>query len=272
VFDLTQLSGVTSPRTFAAERTYFGAGLSVAGGELLGSAHNVAINEESGFAYIVGSDTCGEGLHIADLRNPARPRFAGCFAADGYTHDTQCVNYRGPDAGRAGQEVCFAANEDTITLVDVSDKRRPRQISRTTYPGAAYTHQGWLTEDHRYLLVNDEFDEIELGHGSRTYIWDVADLDAPRLIGTHTLPTRSTDHNLYIRGNRAYLANYSSGLRILDLTNVASGQLTEVGYFDIVPENDNPGFVGAWSNYPFFASGTVLVSGIQQGLFILRPH
>ena len=33
-----------------------------------------------------------------------------------------------------------------------------------------------------------------------------------------------------------------------------------------------PGFNGAWSNYPFFASGTVvIVSGIEQGLFVLRP-
>jgi choice-of-anchor B domain-containing protein len=253
-------------------RDYFGAGLSIGGGEMLGSAHNVAINEETGFAYIVGSSTCNAGLHIADLRNASRPRFAGCFGSDGYTHDAQCVVYRGPDSAWAGSEVCFAANEDTITFVDVTTKSRPRQISRTGYPGAAYTHQGWLTEDHRHFLVNDELDEMRAGHGSRTYIWDVTDLDAPRLLGTHTLPSTAIDHNLFIRGNRAYLANYTSGLRVLDLSEVAAGRLREVGYFDIVPAHDATEFDGAWSNYPFFASGTVLVSGIRQGLFLLHPH
>jgi choice-of-anchor B domain-containing protein len=275
VFDLERLRSVTeavSPLLFGSNTDYFGAGLSIGGGELLGSAHNIVIDEESGFAFIVGSATCGQGLHMVDLRNPLHPRFAGCFGADGYTHDAQCVVYRGPDSTWSGHEVCFASNEDTITFVDVTNKRRPRQISRTGYNGSAYTHQGWLTEDQRFFLVDDELDEIHFGHGSRTYIWDVSDLDAPRLIGTHTLPLASTDHNLFIRGNRAFLANYTSGLRILDLAEVAGGHLREVAYFDIVPENDAPGFVGAWSNYPFFASGTVLVSGIQQGLFILKPH
>jgi hypothetical protein len=35
--------------------------------------------------------------------------------------------------------------------------------------------------------------------------------------------------------------------------------------------SDAPAFNGAWSNYPYFDSGVVIVSGIEQGLFILRP-
>ena len=145
-----------------------------------------------------------------------------------------------------------------VTFVDVTNKRRPRMISRTGYAGSGYTHQGWLTEDQRYFLVDDEFDEIEFGHGSRTYVWDVSDLDAPRLIGNHTLPNASTDHNLFIRGNRAYLANYTSGLRILDLSEVGAGHLREVAFFDIVPESDAPGFVGAWSMPIKSSDGRVL--------------
>ena len=33
-----------------------------------------------------------------DVSVPLNPRFAGCFAEDGYTHDAQCVLYNGPDA------------------------------------------------------------------------------------------------------------------------------------------------------------------------------
>ncbi len=272
VFDLTRLRGAGStPQTFRAEFEYFGAGLGVSQGEQLGSAHNVVINEETGFAYLVGSDTCNGGLHMVDLANPARPRFAGCFSDDGYTHDAQCVVYQGPDTRYRGREICFASNEDTVTIVDVTDKREPRMLSRTSYTGAAYAHQTWLTEDHAHFLLDDEFDEIDLESNTRTYVWSAADLERPRLVGTNVAATTSTDHNLFIRGGHAFQANYSSGLRVLSLANVGRGELAEVAYFDVVPADDEPGFVGAWGNYPFFASGIVLVSGIQQGLFILRP-
>jgi choice-of-anchor B domain-containing protein len=273
VFDLTRLrSVVTHPATFQADATYFGPGVGISFGEMLGSAHNVAVDEESGFAYIVGSDTCEHGLHMVDVREPLRPRFAGCFSEDGYTHDTQCVVYRGPDAEHTGRQICLNSNVDTVTIVDVTDKRRPRMLSRTGYQGSAYTHQGWLTENQRFFIVNDELDEREFGHGTRTYIWNVADLDAPQLIGSHTAPSTATDHNLYVRGSFLYEANYRAGLRIFDLTDVASARLREVAFFDVVPESDAVGFNGAWNVYPFFASGVVLVSGIDQGLFVLRPR
>jgi choice-of-anchor B domain-containing protein len=271
VFDLTALRGVRRPPvTFAATAEYFGPAAGPGSG--LGSAHNVAVDEESGFAYVVGSTTCAGGLHIVDVRDPRHPTFAGCFADDGYTHDVQCVVYRGPDARFAGRQMCFAANEDTLTIVDVTDKARPVQVSRTGYPGAAYTHQAWLTEDHRHLLLDDELDEMRAGHGSRTYIWSVADLARPQLIGTYTAPSTATDHNLYIRGGFAYQANYTSGLRILDLARIGDGRLREAAFFDVDPSGDAPGFAGSWSPFPFFASGVVLVNSIGDGLFVLRPE
>ena len=41
-----------------------------------GSAHNLAINEDSGYAYAVGTGTCSGGPHFVDLQNPAAPVFA----------------------------------------------------------------------------------------------------------------------------------------------------------------------------------------------------
>lgn len=274
VFDLRRLmtNPGGAPVMFAPDFVYYGVGFGLAGGEILGSAHTIAVNEETGFVYVVGArSTCAGGLHMVDVRE-IRPRFAGCFADDGYTHEVQCVVYRGPDAEHQGRELCFAANEDTITVVDVTEKRAPRQLSRVGYEGSAYVHQAWLTEDHQYLISNDELDEIEFGHGSRSYVWDVRDVDGPRLIGVRTAASSATDHNLYVRGDLVYEANYRSGLRILSLDEVASGALTEVAFFDVDPTSDEPGFDGAWSVYPFFASGNVVVSGITQGLFVLRPH
>ena len=72
------------------------------------------------------------------------------------------------------------------------------------------------------------------------------------------------------RGNLAYEANYCAGLRILDITDIETGDLKEVGYFDVAPDCNSPGFKGSWSNYPYFESGTIVVSSIERGLFVLK--
>lgn len=267
VFDLTQLRNVTSPPVTFAETDHY---------DGFGSAHNIVINEETGYAYATGvssgRETCNGGLHMIDIRNPRSPRFAGCYGDDGYTHDAQCVVYDGPDAAHQGQEICFNSNKDTLTIVDVQNKGEPDLLSRTTYAGQRYTHQTWLTEDQQYLLMDDELDERDGGQNTGTYIWDVRDLDAPQMIGRYTSDSNAIDHNLYIRDGYAFEANFQSGLRILDVNDIASADLTEVGYFDFYPEGDAPQFNGAWGVYPFFESGSIIVSGKEQGLLVFRAN
>jgi len=269
VFNLSQLDGLTTAQTWS-NTAYFNGSNS---GITFGNAHNIVINEASGYAYIVGSQQCNEGLYAVDISNPTNPVFAGCFGSDGYTHDAQCVNYIGPDPQHQGTEICFNSNEDTFTIVDVSDKTDMTQISRTGYNGSRYTHQGWLTEDHEYYLMNDELDESGFGHNTRTYMWDVRDLDNPTYLGFYEATNASIDHNLYIKGNLAYCSNYRSGLRVLDVSNIASGSLTEFAYFDTYPSSNSSAFTGTWSNYPYFASGVIAVSDIEGptgGLFLLK--
>ncbi|HEX5707372.1 MAG TPA: choice-of-anchor B family protein [Pyrinomonadaceae bacterium] len=274
VFDLTRLRNVAAPPVNFTETAHY-AGFT--------TAHTLAINEETGFAYAAGTrqnpaltdgaGTCsGRGLHVLNLRNPQSPAFAGCVDADGYTHETQCVVYRGPDAEHRGREICFSANEDTLTIVDVTDKGAPAQLSRNPYEGRGYTHQGWLTEDHRNFLLDDELDERSLTVNTRTFVWDVTDLDAPLVRAVHQGVSTSIDHNLYVRGRFAFESNYRSGLRVLDAAGAGAGILSEVAFFDVYPLDDQPLFNGTWSNYPFFASGVVVASGIEQGLFVLRPR
>lgn len=263
VFDLTNLRGVTSPPVaFTVAAHYSG----------FGSSHNIAVNEDSGYAYAVGTNTCSGGLHIVNIQTPASPSFAGCFSADGYTHDTQCVIYNGPDTQHVGKEICFSANEDTLTIVNVTNKSAMVQLSRTGYAGYGYMHQGWLTEDHRYFLADDETDEASHQHNTHTYVWDVSNLDAPFMVGFHVGPTAAIDHNQYVVGDHVYQANYRAGLRVLRFDELSSADLTEVAFFDIYPANNNRGYNAAWSVYPYFESGVVVVNGIEQGLFVLQPN
>jgi choice-of-anchor B domain-containing protein len=271
VFDLTRLRDVSAPQTFTADFVY---------GDFA-NAHNLAINEASGFAYAVGTNTCGEGLHMIDISTPVNPMFAGCHSAID-THDTQCVDYIGPDPDHADSEICFsAANLEApdpnapddgvarLEIADVTIKSSPLQLSLTSYPESGFSHQGWLTEDHRFFLLGDELDEVDFNVPTRTHVFDVTDLDMPVYIFTYEAATSSIDHNLYVMGNRVFEANYTSGLRVLEFDDLANGQPTEIAFFDTFPEDDTVDFSGAWSVYPYLPSGNILVSDRTNGLFVL---
>jgi choice-of-anchor B domain-containing protein len=273
VFDMTRLREVdpSDPPVFEPDAVYTD----------VASAHNLVVNEETGFAYTVGNSgggrACGS-LHMIDMRDPKDPTFAGCYtdptvglSSTGGTHDAQCVLYRGPDEDYRGREICFAFSETAISIGDVTDKNAPAVIGQARMPNTAYIHQGWLTDDQRYLYVNDELDEMSgLTDATRTMIWDMAELDDPVLAGVYLAGSNATDHNLYVRGNLMYQSNYAAGLRILDISDPESPR--EVAYFDTAPfAADAPGFFdGSWSNYPFFESGNILVTSHKQGLFILK--
>jgi choice-of-anchor B domain-containing protein len=276
VFDLTRLRDVgNQPVEFEVDAHYDG----------IGSAHNIVINEASGTAYAVGvnsgGETCGGGLHMIDINQPKDPQFIGCFAhqgtgnsGTGYSHDAMCIDYEGPDTEHAGKEICFGSNEQQLSIADVTDKNNPVAISSASYPGVQYAHQGWITPDGRYFFMNDEGDEgattgtDDEMPGTRTLIWDVSDLDDPIMIKEHFGETLTIDHNLYIVDNLMYQSNYVSGLRVLDISDPENP--VEVGYFDTVPWDESVVFDGSWSNYPFFASGTVVVSSGKEGVFFLK--
>jgi choice-of-anchor B domain-containing protein len=265
VFDLTRLRDVVAPQTFEPDFLY----------TEKGASHNMAINEETGYAYLVAGDDdagCERGLHVVDIRTPLSPQMAGCWADINRSHDTQCVTYRGPDVDHFGSEVCFVSNAPELLVVDVSDKSDIRLIGRSSYPDARFTHQGWLSEDHRFFVINDERDEQVLGINTRTIVMDVSDLDSPEYVGSHLAETAVTDHNLYIKGEYMYQANYSVGMRILHIDDLANAQLTEVAWFDTFPATDGLADLGAWNVYPFFDNGTLLVSDFTTGLFMLRAN
>ena len=110
----------------------------------------------------------------------------------------------------------------------MTDKQNPVQISRTSYQGVQYTHQGWFVSDnHSYLLMNDELDERDSNINTTTHIFDVRDLDAPVRFSTYVGPTTAIDHNLYTNNGLVYQSNYRSGLRILSTDNADTGSLEE---------------------------------------------
>ena len=264
VFDLTRLRSVSNtPETFTAD-THF---------TEFGSAHNIFINETSGYAYVVGTNRSGPfsgGALFINIQNPTMPISEGGFAAGGYSHDVQVISYTGPDTDHTGKEILVGSNENEIVIADVSDKANPTILATITYSNVRYTHQGWFTEDLNYFIVGDELDERDFGNNTRTLVFDLSDLDNPIYSFEYLGPTAAIDHNGYPNGNDYFLANYRAGVRVLDLSQIGSNSLTEIGFFDTYPDNDNAAFNGVWNVYPFFTSGNIIISDIESGLFIIR--
>ncbi len=260
VFDLTRLRNISNPpENFNEDAHYDG----------FGSSHNIVINEETGYAYSVGDNTYSGGAHFIDISNPLNPIAAGGYSDDGYTHDAQVVIYNGPDTDYTGKEIYIGSNEDEVVIVDVTDKNNPQHISSISYSNFSYTHQGWITEDFKYYILGDESDEINFGFNTKTIIIDLIDLDNPIHSFDYSGPTLATDHNGYIKGNLFYLANNAAGLRVIDISDISNGEMTEIGSFDSHPLNDFAGYEGIWSTYPYFESGNIVISD-REGFFVVK--
>jgi choice-of-anchor B domain-containing protein len=259
VFDLTRLRNVANPpETFTEDAHYDG----------FGSAHNIVINEESGYAYGVGADFNG-GAHFINIQDPLNPIGEGGYAGSGYTHDAQVVNYNGPDTDYTGREIYIGSNESFVTIVDVTDKSNPVLIANATYSNDSYTHQGWLTEDLNYFILGDETDELNFGFNTKTIVFDFSDLDNPQFDFDYFGTTPAIDHNGYTKNNKYYLANYTAGLTVLDISDLGNQNMSEIGYFDTYPSSNSAGFSGAWNVYPYFESGNIVISNSSGGGFFL---
>lgn len=264
VFDLTRLRNVANPpETFTADNRYTG----------FGNAHNIIINEDTGFAYAVGTSTFGGGPHFINIQDPKNPVAAGGLLSTGgetYSHDAQVVTYNGPDADYTGREILIGSNEIEVVIADITDKSNPQTISTISYSNVGYTHQGWFTEDQRYFLLGDEFDESSVGFNTRTVIFDFTDLDNPVFHMDYLGTTPAIDHNGYVKGNLYYLANYRSGMKVIDISDIANRNVVEVGSFDTYPSSDSASFNGAWNVYPYFESGNIVISDIESGFILVR--
>ena len=276
IFDLKRLRNVENmPSVFSPDIHYTD----------FGRAHNIVINEQTGYAYPVGNQDPGRsfsrdpghegglfdgGPIFINIQNPTSPVMEGGFSGVGYCHDAQAVIYDGPDSEHIGKEIMIGSDAQHVDIIDISDKSNPIILSTIVYENTHYVHQGWLTEDHRYFIVGDELDEAADGINTRSIVLDFTDLDNPILHHDYYGPTLAIDHNGYIVGDRFYLASYKAGLREIDISQIESKQMTEIGFFDSYPQGDGSGFSGAWSVYPFHESKNIIISDIQNGLFVVK--
>jgi choice-of-anchor B domain-containing protein len=237
------------------------------------STHTIAINQQSGYLYRSGGGS--NGLRIYNLNpNPAVPVRVGTWSAR-YSHEVSVFSYTsGPAAGKEIAYVCGGLNggfsSTGIYVVDVTNKAAPLQLQYISYANAQFCHQCWPSPDMHWLYIDDELDDQNLGVTCVTRVFDISNPLAVVNGGTtFTNNNTSIDHNQYTKGNFIFQSNYRSGLHVQSTSNPGTPTApVEVAFFDTWPEDNNAQFNGLWNNYPYFASGTVVGSDIEKGLFV----
>jgi choice-of-anchor B domain-containing protein len=241
-------------------------------------ATNMALPGQEAFLYLAGSNVGTGSWRAYSLANPAQPQLVATAPPSAqYVHDatsllitdqrtTQCA------AGHNPCEVYVDFNEDTVDLWDVTDKAAPVLLSSTGYSDSSYTHSGWPATDQRHIFVHDETEEINRGLFTQIYTMNVDDLRNPFIVASYQGPDTTTDHNGYVKGNLLYVSHYRRGLVVFDVSDPEA--LREVANFDtfLEPAGNSAGTDGAWGVYPFFPSGTVVISDTSNGLFVLRDQ
>jgi choice-of-anchor B domain-containing protein len=218
-----------------------------------GGSHTHAIVGDR--LYVHGGRNAG-GVRVYSLANPLAPALLGGYAPF-YIHD---IGVRGTTLYAAG------IYGDGIDVLDASDPAAITRVSLFNYPGSG-PHNVCLTEDGRYAFVGDEIGSA----GRWTRIFDVRDPQNVEMVGEIALnPDPAAGvvvHNCYVRGDRLFIAHYTEGMRVFDISTPAAP--VEVAFYDTYT-GPSTGTRGVWAVYPYLPSGKILISDRTNGIFVVR--
>jgi len=217
------------------------------------------ISQSGPYLYLHGSNAAfSSGVAVLDLTvNPEAPVLRGKWD-ELYVHDSRIVN-----------DTIWACNiiNGKISIIDARNKDSLRTIRDwVNIPQPNLIHNIALTNDRRYALVTDEEGFPTPG---RLRVWNVSDLSNITYV-TSFDPTpfeNAVVHNIEIYNNFAFLAYYSAGVKVLNISNPENP--VEIGWYDTYPENNSG--AGCWAVYYFPSSGKIIASDMFRGLFVLSP-
>ncbi len=212
-----------------------------------GGAHNCYINGQ--YLYVIGHDA--GGVEIYDLTYPESPEWVGDYITY-YYHDIYVND---------GIAYAAAIYGEGVDILDVSNPTNVQLLANFNYEGSG-AHNCWTTEDGNYVIVGDE-----IGDGNWIRIFNIEDLNNISMVAEYIVDSESVVHNAYVDGNLLYVAHYTEGVRIVDLSNPESP--VEIAYYDTYLPNEY-GYKGCWSVFPYFESGKIIASDMQSGLYILE--
>ena len=222
----------------------------------VGNCHNLWIDEK-GFMYLSGCSPQSGGVLIYDLNvNPDEPTFVG--AADAvYSHD----NYVRNDTLYSAE--IYAGNFSVYHIKDKKNIIRLASQPTTT----RFTHNVWLSDDHKYLFTTDEkpqgkVDAYSVGNPSDIKL--LHSFRPPVLLNQNSLP-HNTHYIKNAKGSFIVTSWYDEGVSVADVSDPSN--MVEVGI-----GRTTKGGNGCWGAYPFLPSGLILASDMDNGLFVYEAN
>lgn len=215
-------------------------------------SHTISIHD--GFMYLSGcANWSPGGILIFDLRaDPENPVFVGQYQPE-YVHDVYVL-----------RDTLYASaiySGGGLYIADATNKANIQTIGIISYSGSG-THNAWVTKNRSHVITTDE-----IGTTSKNLkFWNITNLPAiPALpAATYTPSPTEIVHNVTVRGDYAYVAWYSAGVRVVNISNPASP--ANAGGYDTSPSTS--GYNGVWGVYPYFPSGKIIAGDIQNGLWV----
>ena len=235
--------------------------------EYIRRSHNIFIDSSSALLYacFTNGDSVGfAGLRVFDIEDPFAPKVVGSF------NNISGLNLTGLHDIYVDQGIAYLnAGNDGLGIVDFSDMDNPEllaALSTNQYPESGYNHAGWLSEDKKsYYLADETF-------GTRVKAMDVSSLPEIKtfdLLSSGSGHSAEIPHNLIVHGDYLYASYYFDGLQVFDISDTSS--IERVLYYDTSTIPHQRGiYRGAWGVYPFLPSGNILVSDMQNGLFVIE--
>ena len=213
------------------------------------SSHNLSIDTVTGYAYMLNSD--GNEIIVIDLSDPIHPVDVSAVPVP----DSHDVFARG--------DTLYVAEgrNPTFSVWDMRDKANPVRMAQVSVPSPGYVHNIWPTDDGMYALTTEETVD------KTVKVWDLSDLENPTLVGDWLGASRLA-HNVQIDGDHAFVSHYSSGVYVLDISDIANP--VEVAQFDTHPDNDDAAFYGNWGVSMPTPGGYLYTSDLEGTLTVLK--
>jgi len=212
-------------------------------------AHSIQIRD--GYMYLNGcANWSPGGIVIFDLADPENPVYKGEYAGV-YIHDCFVRN-----------DTIYGAaiNGQGIKIIDATNKNSPTLIRTINYTGSG-THNTATTPDGSYVLSTDE-----IGSTAKTLkIWDLSN---DSMVAEYAGSPTAIVHNVFVRESLAIMSYYTAGMRVVDISDPASP--VEIGGYDTRPGDESADYDGAWSVYPFFPSGKIIIGDMGFGMYVVE--
>ena len=219
------------------------------------TAHNLYI-DENGILYVFGSNYSNGGVMMFDLQSsPESPIYLGNYSGS-YFHDGMV---RGDTLWGA------AIYNGEFSVVDVSDKSDPVLLATQSTPNN-FTHNCWISDDGNTLFTTDE---VSGAYVTSYDVFNLNDIEELDRIQAWSSNTNVIPHNTHVNGDFLITSYYTDGVSVVDASQPSN--LIEVAYYDTSDGYSGSGFNGAWGAYPFLPSRNILVSDIENGLYVLEP-